>query len=51
VAKYGNVTYGGAKYGVTPKLAYSVEPMAITVIDFAKIRVSWQSPTGEFTKD
>jgi hypothetical protein len=50
VAKYGNVTYGGAKYGVTPKLAYSVEPMAITVIDFAKIRVSWQSPTGEFTK-
>jgi hypothetical protein len=50
VAKYGNVTYGGAKYGVTPKLAYSVEPMAITVINFAKIQVSWQSPTGEFTK-
>jgi hypothetical protein len=50
VAKYGNVVYGGAKYGVTPKLAYSVEPMAITVIDFTKIRISWQSPTGEFTK-
>jgi hypothetical protein len=50
VAKYGNVVYGGAKYGVTPKLAYSVEPMAITVIDFTKIRISWQSPTGAFTK-
>jgi len=50
VAKYGNVVYGGAKYGVTPKLAYSVEPMAITVIDFTKIQIRWQSPTGEFTK-
>jgi hypothetical protein len=50
VAKYGNVVYGGAKYGVTPKLAYSVEPMSITVIDFVKIRISWQSPTGAFTK-
>ena len=50
MAKYGNVVYGGAKYGVTPKLAYSVEPMSITVIDFTKIQVSWQSPTGAFTK-
>jgi len=50
VAKYGNVVYGGAKYGVTPKLAYSVEPMAITVLDFIKIQVEWQSPTGDFTK-
>jgi len=50
VAKYGNFVYGGAKYGVTPKLAYSVEPMAITVIDFVKVRIEWQSPTGEFTK-
>jgi hypothetical protein len=50
VAKYGNVVYGGAKYGVTPKLAYSVEPMAITVLDFIKIQVEWQSPTGTFTK-
>ena len=48
--KYGNVVYGGAQYGVTPKLAFSVEPMSITVIDFTKIRVSWQSPTGAFTK-
>lgn len=50
MAKYGNVVYGGAKYGVTPKLAYSVEPMAITVLDFIKIQVEWQSPTGTFTK-
>ena len=50
MARYGNVVYGGAKYGVTPKLAYSVEPMAITVIDFTKIQVTWKSPTGEFTK-
>jgi hypothetical protein len=50
VAKYGNVVYGGAKYGVTPKLAYSVEPMAITVIDFSRVQVTWQSPTGQFTK-
>jgi hypothetical protein len=50
VAKYSNFVYGGAKYGVTPKLAYSVEPMAITVLDFIKIQVEWQSPTGDFTK-
>ena len=50
MAKYGNFVYGGAKYGVTPKLAYSVEPMAITVLDFIKVQVEWQSPTGEFTK-
>ena len=50
MAKYGNVVYGGAKYGVTPKLAYSVEPMAITVLDFIKVQVEWQSPTGDFTK-
>ena len=50
MAKYGNVVYGGAKYGVTTKLAYSVEPMAITVLDFIKVQVEWQSPTGDFTK-
>ena len=50
MAKYGNVVYGGAKYGVTPKLAFSVEPMSITVLNFTDIRISWVSPTGEFTK-
>jgi hypothetical protein len=50
VAKYGNFVYGGAKYGVAPKLAYSVEPMSITVIDFTRVELTWQSPTGAFTK-
>lgn len=50
MAKYGNVVYGGAKYGVTPKLAYSVEPMAVTVLDFIRVQIEWQSPTGTFTK-
>jgi hypothetical protein len=50
VAKYGNFVYGSANYGVSPKLAYSVEPMSLTVIDFAKTEVTWQSPTGAFTK-
>ena len=50
MAKYGNFPYAGAKYGVTPKLAYSVEPMSITVLDFVKIKLTWLSPTGDFTK-
>jgi hypothetical protein len=50
VAKYGNFVYGGATYGETPRLAYSVEPMAITVINFNETYVSWQQPSGTFTK-
>ena len=50
MAKYGNFIYGGALYGVTPKLAYSVDPMSITVLDFYKIKLTWISPTGDFTK-
>ena len=50
MAKYGNFVYGGAKYGVSPKLDYSVEPMSITVIDFTRVLVTWLSPTGDFTK-
>ena len=50
MAKYGNNTYGGALYGQTPLLALSVEPMAITVISFNEVDVSWQFPTGDFTK-
>ena len=50
MAKYGNFVYGGATYGVTPKLAYSVEPMSLTVLDFSKIALTWNSPTGAFTK-
>ena len=50
MAKYGNFIYGGALYGVTPKLAYSVDPMSITVLDFSKIALTWTSPKGAFTK-
>jgi hypothetical protein len=50
VGVYGNFVYGGGKYGATPKLAYSVEPMSITVLDYDRTLVEWQSPTGDFTR-
>ena len=50
MSRYGNAVYGASKYGEAPKLAYSVEPMKITVIDFDKIHLEWQQPTGTFTK-
>ena len=50
MAKYGNVTYGGTKYGETPKLVYSVEPMSLVVLDFFKVYLEWISPTGTFSK-
>ena len=50
MSKYGNVVYGGAKYGATPKLTLSVEPMSIQVIKFKEAYVFWQLPTGSFTR-
>lgn len=50
MAKYGNFVYASAKYGEAPRLAYSVEPMSITVISFSEVYVGWKSPTGTFTK-
>ena len=50
MAKYGTVVYGGSKYGVTPRLAYSVEPMSIETINFTEVYVYWQPPTGTFSK-
>lgn len=50
MSKYGYSVYGGAKYGLTPKLAYSVEPMSINVVRFNEVYVSWQLPTGTFTR-
>ena len=38
------------KYGLTPKLAYSVEPMSINVLQFSEVFVSWQLPAGDFTR-
>lgn len=50
MAKYGNFLYGAARYGNAPKLAYSVEPMSIIVLDFTRTFVSWASPTGTFSR-
>ena len=50
MANYGNAIYGISKYGVTPRLAYSVEPMSLIVTDFTESYVAWQVPTGSFTR-
>ena len=50
MAKYGVNYYGASKYGATPRLVYSVEPMSVLVQDFSQIFISWQPPTGEFSK-
>ena len=50
MSKYGYSVYGANKYGLTPKLAYSVEPMSINVLKFSEVFVSWQLPTGTFTR-
>ena len=50
MSKYGYSVYGVSKYGITPKLAYSVEPMGINVLKFNEVFISWQLPTGTFTR-
>jgi hypothetical protein len=50
MSKYGYSVYGANKYGITPKLAYSVEPMSINVVKFNEVFLSWQLPTGTFTR-
>jgi hypothetical protein len=50
MSKYGYSVYGANKYGLTPKLAYSVEPMSINVLQFNEVFISWQLPTGNFTR-
>jgi hypothetical protein len=50
VAKYGNFLYGSAKYGSAPRLAYSVEPMSIIIVDFTRALIEWASPTGVFSQ-
>jgi hypothetical protein len=50
MSKYGNVIYGGTKYGDTPNLAYSVEPMSLNVLFFNETFVSWQEPKGNFIR-
>jgi hypothetical protein len=50
VAKYGVNYYGATKYGAVAKLVYSVEPMSILVLDFARVFVQWQTPQGNFSR-
>jgi len=50
MANYGNAVYGISKYGISPLLAFSVEPMALLVTDFHESYVYWQTPTGSYTK-
>jgi hypothetical protein len=55
MAKYGVNYYGASKYGATPRLRFSVAPMSVLVssvvsTDFRKVTISWQSPTGGFTR-
>lgn len=50
MARYGSFLYGTATYGIQPRLAYSVEPMSLTVLDFDKTFIEWQLPTGDFTR-
>ena len=50
MARYGSSYYGSSYYGATPKLAYSVEPMSLTVLSFSTAQIDWQSPTGNFTR-
>ena len=55
MAKYGVNYYGSSKYGSTPLLRFSVQPMSVLVssaisTDFRKATVTWQSPSGTFSR-
>jgi hypothetical protein len=50
MSKYANVVYGSGNYGEAPALAYSVDPMSTVVINFSEVQVSWQDPTGDFSR-
>lgn len=50
MARYGSFLYGTATYGLQPRVAYSVNPMSLTVLDFDKTYIEWQTPTGDFTR-
>jgi hypothetical protein len=50
MANYGVGIYGASKYGVISKIAFSVEAMDAVALDFTKVAVSWQTPTGDFSR-
>lgn len=50
MSKYASILYGGGIYGESPKLGYSVEPMSLYIDSFTATTVSWESPSGEFSR-
>ena len=50
MARYGINYYGASTYGAFVKLAFSVEPMSVLVLDFTKVLVRWQTPRGDFSR-
>ena len=50
MARYGNSYYGASKYGVAPKVAYSVEPIRTVALDFQQIKLYWENPRGTFSR-
>ena len=50
MAKYSNGVYHTFKYGDTPRLVFSAEPLTLDVLTFNKVKLTWVSPIGNFTK-
>ena len=50
MSRYGGLVYHGGTYGESPRLVFSAEPMAITVMGFYETYVDWLSPSGNFSK-
>ena len=50
MARYGINYYGATDYGAFVKLAFSVDPMSVLVLDFTKVLISWQTPRGDFSR-
>ena len=50
MARYGINYYGASSYGAFVKLAFSVEPMSVLVLDFTKVLIRWQTPRGDFSR-
>lgn len=49
MAKYGGVVYKGAYYGEAPRTPFSVEPFTATAVDYDRILLTWNNPTGDLT--
>lgn len=48
--RYGNFRYGTStkKYGVAPRLQYSVDPFTSTATDYGVVQLTWTPPQGDF---